>query len=258
MTPATMCLALLVGVAPAAEPQPSATRPAPSKPHDPVPWWVPSPYRDTEFTRMFFAILSEPIMSIGPGKGWFGPSQSRYSWEWVAKQHGVLPTAELSEEKFAGSPELFAVLDRDKNGVLRADDFDWSDDAPFVRQTEQARRWLDRADKNSDRKLTRDEWDALFNRAASGKDYLTVDDVRRLLFPAAPARPSSPPPGMMPSTATLLIGLLSGEIGSSRPGPAVGDLAPDFTLKTPDGKETIQLANFRGKKPVVLVFGSFT
>jgi len=37
-----------------------------------------------------------------------------------------------------------------------------------------------------------------------------------------------------------------------------GDMAPDFTLKSPDGKRTITLSDFRGKKPVALVFGSYT
>ncbi len=40
--------------------------------------------------------------------------------------------------------------------------------------------------------------------------------------------------------------------------PAVGQSAPDFSLKTLDGKETIALSQFRGKKPVVLIFGSYT
>lgn len=38
----------------------------------------------------------------------------------------------------------------------------------------------------------------------------------------------------------------------------VGDIAPDFKLKTLDGKRTIQLRQFRGKRPVVLIFGSYT
>jgi hypothetical protein len=37
-----------------------------------------------------------------------------------------------------------------------------------------------------------------------------------------------------------------------------GDLAPDFRLSTLDHKETVQLASFRGSRPVVLVFGSYT
>ena len=40
--------------------------------------------------------------------------------------------------------------------------------------------------------------------------------------------------------------------------PKVGQIAPDFELKTADGKRTVRLSSFRGKRPVVLVFGSLT
>ena len=40
--------------------------------------------------------------------------------------------------------------------------------------------------------------------------------------------------------------------------PKVGDLATDFTLSDISGSESITLSDFRGKKPVALVFGSFT
>jgi peroxiredoxin len=56
----------------------------------------------------------------------------------------------------------------------------------------------------------------------------------------------------------LILGLLSGELGSMREGPRVNQRASDFTLQTQDGKGQIRLSDFRGKKPVVLVFGSFT
>jgi len=38
----------------------------------------------------------------------------------------------------------------------------------------------------------------------------------------------------------------------------VGDAAPDFTLPTADKKADMHLASFRGRMPVVLVFGSYT
>lgn len=38
----------------------------------------------------------------------------------------------------------------------------------------------------------------------------------------------------------------------------VGDEAPDFSLETYDKKSRVQLSALRGKKPVVLVFGSYT
>ncbi len=37
-----------------------------------------------------------------------------------------------------------------------------------------------------------------------------------------------------------------------------GDMAPDFTLPSPDGKLKVTLSDYRGKKPVALVFGSYT
>ena len=40
--------------------------------------------------------------------------------------------------------------------------------------------------------------------------------------------------------------------------PAVGDPAPDFKLRTKDGEREVQLSSFKGRRPVVLVFGSFT
>jgi peroxiredoxin len=40
--------------------------------------------------------------------------------------------------------------------------------------------------------------------------------------------------------------------------PRAGDLAPDFTLTDSGGTETVSLSDFRGEKPVALVFGSFT
>ncbi len=38
----------------------------------------------------------------------------------------------------------------------------------------------------------------------------------------------------------------------------VGDRAPDFTLKTPDGKKSVTLSEHKGNRPVALVFGSYT
>jgi hypothetical protein len=40
--------------------------------------------------------------------------------------------------------------------------------------------------------------------------------------------------------------------------PRVGQIAPDFNLRSPDGKQSTRLSSFRGKKPVVLIFGSHT
>ena len=38
----------------------------------------------------------------------------------------------------------------------------------------------------------------------------------------------------------------------------VGDAAPDFDLQTVDKQSRVKLSNYRGSRPVVLVFGSYT
>ena len=39
--------------------------------------------------------------------------------------------------------------------------------------------------------------------------------------------------------------------------PKAGDLSPDFTLSDISGTESVTLSDFRGKKPVALIFGSY-
>jgi hypothetical protein len=209
---------------------------------------------DHEFTRMLSLILTKGA-DMGPGDGWFKPGESRYGWQWLAARHKVAPTARITIKEFAGPPELFRRLDRDRDGAITAADFDWSERSPYMQQMRQAVQWV-RANGDDGRTLTKAEWDAMFKKAAQGKDHLTAEDVRALLFPPQPPRPPGPPPDM-PTKSTLLKGLFNGEIGSPFEGPKLGAEAPDFTLADLDGKP-VTLSKFRDKKPVVLVFGSFT
>ncbi len=39
---------------------------------------------------------------------------------------------------------------------------------------------------------------------------------------------------------------------------SVGDVAPDFKLANLDGKSAVELSSFKSKRPVVLIFGSYT
>ena len=48
------------------------------------------------------------------------------------------------------------------------------------------------------------------------------------------------------------------QLDNDRRSPKVGDLAPDFELEDPSGENVVRLATFRGKRPVALVFGSYT
>lgn len=204
---------------------------------------------------MLQAVLRGSMM--GPGDGWFGPSQSRYSWDWLAGRHAPDSSKGITPAQFRGPKDLFARLDRNRDGVITADDLDWSDSSPFVRQMSQAQQWLSRVDADGDRRLSKAEWDAVFQKAAQGKEYLNAEDVRALLNPPTPPR-SFGTRSDMPSKATLLKGLFTGELGSPQEGPKLGEAAPDFTLQSTDGHKPVTLSKLMGPKPVVLVFGSFT
>jgi hypothetical protein len=222
---------------------------------DPDPWVEAFVrLRDAEAMRMLVTILKGEMPDAGTA--WFGPSQSKYTWAWLAERHGVGPDGSIPKEKFNGPTELFDRLDRNHDGKLAADDFDWSDNSPYWRQAGLATGLFRRADSDSNGRVTAEEWAALFKRAAGAKGYVTQDDLRGMLFPPQPPRPAGPPPDM-PSRLTLLTGLLYGEIGSIAEGPAVGQAAPPFTLKTQDTGKEVSLSDFKGK-PVVLIFGSFT
>ena len=43
-----------------------------------------------------------------------------------------------------------------------------------------------------------------------------------------------------------------------REAPKGGDLAHDFELRDASGQKPVRLSDFRGNRPVVLIFGSFT
>lgn len=207
-----------------------------------------------EAVRMLTAVLRGSRM--GPGEGWFGPADNRYSWKWLAQRCGVDPAkGGIPRDRFRGSDALFARLDRDKNGVITPDDFDWSDRSPYVQMARMVDRLFGKLNAEGNGHLTKDELQQFFDKAAHGKDHLTSDDFRDALLGGMFSRPQS---NDMPSQDVLIRGLFSGELGSMNEGPKLNQPAPDFTLKTSDGKDTIHLAKRIGPKPIVLVFGSFT
>jgi len=214
-------------------------------------------FRSPEIVEMLTAVLGGSEM--GPGEGWFHDGQSRYGWKWLASRHHVDPGGGvITREEFHGPPELFNRLDRDRDGKLTSSDFDWSERSAYAKAGRPSSSWFRSIDTNSNGRISRQEWQEFFAKAAHGKDYLTPDDLREA-FPTTPPRPSTPPPKKDgPSPLTLLLGLLTGELGSMFEGPSVGQRAPDFALRTQDGKRQIRLSQYRGKKPVVLIFGSFT
>ena len=211
--------------------------------------------RPPESVRMLHAILLGS--QLGPGEGWFGPAQTRYTWEWLAKQCAVDPAkGAIPRDRFRGTDPWFARLDRNKDGHIGPEDLDWSDRNPYIMQSGMVNRWFRRMNAQGNGKLTRDELLNFFEKAAQGKDHMTPDDLRDALLGGASGGGFSP--GDAPTPEVLVRGLFAGEIGSLNEGPQVGQPAPNFSLKTVDGKDEIQLTKLLGSKPVVLVFGNFT
>jgi hypothetical protein len=232
---------LAAGLAPAAAPPPRARK--------------TGRLRLPESVVQVYRILVDPPLKTFPDPA-SRVSKSRLGWDWLARQHGIDPRGKLDARAFRGPRDLFARLDRDGDGVLHAGDFDWSDKAPFVRQQAVATALFRRLDRNGNGQISASEWQAAFEALAGKKGHLTPEDLYQALYP--PSRPARAPASARPSRWALLMGYLSGELGSLSEGPNPGQKAPAFTLSTPDGKKTISLSSYRGKKPVVLIFGNFT
>lgn len=211
--------------------------------------------RTPEIVEMLWALAGGS--SLGPGQGWFHAGQSRYNWQWLAGRCGAGKAGRITRGQFQGPAEWFDRLDRDHDGVLTAADFDWAGQSSMLQQNRPTDVWFFLMDRDSNGRISRAEWDTFFRTAAKGKKYLTPDDLRQALTLTPPSRTARAAPAG-PSPEVLLRGFLTGELGSFREGPAIDEKAPDFSLPTHDGKESYSLAQSRGKKPVVLIFGSFT
>ncbi len=236
-------------------------RPSPGLAADP-PRRGPSSAKVPEFAEMLWAIVKDGA-DMGPNSGWFHPSESRYEWSWLVTRFDRNRDGVVTADELKGSARLFRALDRDGDGTVTAEDLDWSPRSRYLQGRALARGRFAQMDRNGNGRVTLAEWQKAFEQAANGKKFLTQEDVAALLYPppAAPrpaasrGKPSGPEG---PSRWTLLKGLFTGEIGSITEGPGLGREAPPFTLESPDKSRRVSLADFRGKKPVVLVFGSFT
>ena len=195
---------------------------------------------------------------MGMNQGWFRPSQTRYGWLWLVTTFDSNLDNSISADEFPNIDRkmlLFARLDRNRDGTISKADFGRP---AFSRGAMMANELFYQWDFDSNGKVSKDEI-SLFFRAADqdNSGFVTTEDLTRALTPPPqPARSGGPPP--RPSANYWLNMLLSGQLGSLTEGPKLGQPAPNFELATLDGKRRIKLSSYRGKKPVVLIFGSFT
>ena len=209
-----------------------------------------------EWVDMLVAILDEEPMTNN--MGWFrtAVAQTRFDWAASRKRFDRDGDGRVTRAEFPGDDADFSRLDRDRDKALTAADFDFSGSS--LASSPGAMVFM-RADADGNGKVTRDEMNAFFKAADSGGEgFLSLADLQEAFNPPPRARGSASASSGRPTKAMLVRGLFRQEIGSLQPGPRLDESAPDFTLKTNDGKSVITLSRLLGPKPVVLIFGSFT
>lgn len=202
-----------------------------------------------QLIMLLFSTPSKPL------PGWYGPGRSRYDWIWLAARFDANRDGQVRREEFRGPDAAWGRLDRDGNGALTREDLDWSETSEWLRRNAQAQQRFRAFDTDSDGQVTAEEWAAFFTRAAGSKGALSPSEFRDLMTPASAQ--NGPQPMSLKERADRLADQLAGN-RSFNEGPQVGELAPDFSLKTADGKGPITLSSFRGSRPVALTFGSIT
>ncbi len=222
----------------------------------------------------------------------FAIGGEKTTWEYLAAKYDKDRDGAVTLAEHGRGEAAFANIDADKDGKVTAADFKGPTRMQqFIAQMTVARYF--QTDSNP-MALSRSELEAAFTSFDTNED----DDLSEAEFAAARKKVDAatlfgPPP--MPKGADP-VGSMRATIdtdgsksfslaemkahfasrdddgdgmwtmrpprGGARPprpqGPAVGTVAPDFTLSPPEGGAPVTLSSFKGKKAVALIFGSYT
>jgi len=150
-----------------------------------------------------------------------------------ANRDGAIDRAE-----WRGAEAAFARADANRDGKITREElaaFRGGQGAPGRAGAPSESQLIVLADRDRDGHVSRQELLDFFTRADANRDgRLSAQEVKSMTPQAGP------PPAQQ------------GEA------PQAGQAAPDFTLRTLDGKSRVQLATASRDKPTVLVFGSYT
>ena len=180
--------------------------------------------------------------------------ESRFDWKWVVAQYDKDGDKTVTRKEFPGTAANFARLDQTRDGVLTVEDFDWSTDGPLCGQKETTFALFKSTDTDSDGRISAEEWQALFAKVAKEKSYLNEEELEQLIYLPRVVKTRKETSNF----ASIAEFLDDANSNFNADLPKVGELAPDFELRSPDGLKTVRLSSFRGKKPVVLIFGCFS
>lgn len=222
-----------------------------------VGWWLASvaiisAARADEPSRKRDGDPTEALTAAAPGEP-TRAGRTRFDWPWIAARFDRNGDGHVERGEFPGDKDRWNRLDRTADERLTAEDFDWTAGGALASRRAATFALGKAADTVSDGRISPDEWQALFRQAAGEKGYLTDDDLERLVFL----------PGLAKATRErrnrdAIDGLLREYRQADVVPPDVGQTAPDFELATLDGARKTRLSSFQGRRPVVLLFGSFT
>jgi Iodothyronine deiodinase/EF hand len=209
----------------------------------------------------WLAMLADIVVRgerISGSDGWFrkGVAQTRFDWKSARAALDSDENDAVSRTEFTGTDLDFARLDRNRDGVLTAPDFQFASSpggpAP-------ASLLFSRADRDGNGKVTRAELEAFFAATDSeGRGFLSLTELQQAFAQPPPGLRGSPGAPEGPTRWTFLNSFLRQELGPYPAGPALNEIAPDFTLRQVKSPEEVTLSRIIGPKPVVLVFGNFT
>lgn len=193
---------------------------------------------------------------ISGSDGWFRKSNTQSRFDWKAT-HAFLDKngdGVISRSEFSGSDFDFARVDRDRSGEVTEADFDF--DSPSSAPSPAATLFFGKVDRDGNGKLTRRELEAFLRQNDTGNlGFLSLSDAQNAL--SASAGGANPSSGM-PTRWIFLKSFFRRELGAFASGPALDEIAPDFTLKKVDDGTEVTLSKVVGPRPVVLIFGNFT
>lgn len=224
------------------------------------------------------------------------PAQNRRSsdvWDHLKKRYDKDGDGTITTKEYPRGEKGFKNLDRNGDGTITAADFERRGRRPGGRRTggrerasgaEAARQLGDMYGSfiNTDGKpgLTNAEWKKVIAKFEPGDDgVIPKDNLAKLLGKAGEGRMASFAAGRMvrlfdvdrdgqitvKELDELFTKMDADGDGTVEQGseitmpPGVGEVAPDFDLPfMDDDKKTLKLSSHRGKRPVCLIFGSYT
>lgn len=202
-------------------------------------------------TFVGFAACQEPT-SARPVNDWIRTGKSRFDSEEVISKYDRNGDQQISPDEWPLKKELFDRIDRDWSGTLNAVDFEWSKDGVLGKQKETTFALFKSVDTDSNGRISAEEWKSLFDKSSGDLEYLNEVQLEQLIYQ----------PRVLKSAKEETLRKGRTEYSPSSlaavPVPQPGQLAPDFELSSPDGSKTVRLSQYRGQKPVVLVFGCYT